>query len=107
MTVATSDMSADLPNAFQLSRFFPYTGYTGNTGMTSSTTLLTNTKSRKPVTPVRDIQMSVCLIQHGKQRRFAMPIPLRADFNARLVRATAKRSKDGPQARRLTGAGGR
>ena len=30
-----------------------------------------------------------------------MPIPLRADFNARLVRAAAKRSKDGPQARRL------
>jgi transposase len=30
-----------------------------------------------------------------------MPIPLRADFNAQLVRAAAKRSKDGPQARRL------
>jgi hypothetical protein len=30
-----------------------------------------------------------------------MPIPLRADFNAGLVRAAAKRSKDGPQARRL------
>jgi hypothetical protein len=26
-----------------------------------------------------------------------MPIPLRADFNAGLVRAAAKRSKDGPQ----------
>jgi transposase len=41
------------------------------------------------------------LIQHGERRRFAMPIPLRADFNAGLVRAAAKRSKDGPQARRL------
>ena len=30
-----------------------------------------------------------------------MPIPLRADFNAGLVRAAAKRSKDSPQARRL------
>jgi transposase len=30
-----------------------------------------------------------------------MPIPLRADFDARMVRATARRSKDGPQARRL------
>src|SRR3977135_3302772 len=30
-----------------------------------------------------------------------MPGPLRADFDARSVRAAAKRSKDGPQARRL------
>ena len=30
-----------------------------------------------------------------------MPIPLRADFNAQTVRAAARRSKDGPQARRL------
>ena len=30
-----------------------------------------------------------------------MPIPLRADCNAGLVRAAAKRSKDGAQARRL------
>ena len=30
-----------------------------------------------------------------------MAIPLRADFNAGLVRGLAKRSKDGPQARRL------
>jgi transposase len=30
-----------------------------------------------------------------------MPVPLRADFDARIVRAVAKRSKDGPQARRL------
>ena len=30
-----------------------------------------------------------------------MPIPLRGDFDADRLRATAKRSKDGPQARRL------
>src|ERR1035441_8498852 len=46
-------------------------------------------------------RISISLIQHGERRRFAMPIPLRADFNAGLVRAAAKRSKDGPQARRL------
>jgi hypothetical protein len=33
-----------------------------------------------------------------------MPVSLRADFNARIVRAAAKGSKDGPQAspRRLS-----
>src|ERR1700736_4135873 len=30
-----------------------------------------------------------------------MPIPLRADFDGRMARAAARRSKDGPQARRL------
>ena len=30
-----------------------------------------------------------------------MPIPLRADFDVKTIRAAAKRSKDGPQARRL------
>ena len=30
-----------------------------------------------------------------------MPIPLRADFDVQTVRSVAKRSKDGPQARRL------
>lgn len=30
-----------------------------------------------------------------------MPIPLRSDFDAAAVQATARRSKDGPQARRL------
>ena len=30
-----------------------------------------------------------------------MPIPLRADFDAQMVRSSARRSKDGPQARRL------
>ena len=41
------------------------------------------------------------MIQHGERRRFAMPIPLRGDFDARMTRAAAKRSKHGPQARRL------
>jgi transposase len=30
-----------------------------------------------------------------------MPIPLRTDFDAQMVRSAARRSKDGPQARRL------
>jgi hypothetical protein len=30
-----------------------------------------------------------------------MPIPLRSDFDAAAVRGIARRSKDGPQARRL------
>ena len=30
-----------------------------------------------------------------------MPIALRADYDAEMVRAAARRSKDGPQARRL------
>ena len=30
-----------------------------------------------------------------------MPIPLRGDYDAEMVRAAAERSKDGPQARRL------
>jgi transposase len=41
------------------------------------------------------------LIQGGERGRFAMPIPLRGDFDAAAVRAIARRSKDGPQARRL------
>ena len=48
-----------------------------------------------------DSQIGVCLIQGGEQRRFAMPIRLRTDFDARMARAAARRSKDGPQARRL------
>ena len=46
-------------------------------------------------------ELSAVLIQGGEQRRFAMPIPLRADYDAEMVRSAAKRSKDGPQARRL------
>src|SRR3972149_3164478 len=46
-------------------------------------------------------QISFGLIRHGERRRFAMPIPLRANFDAQITRAAAKRSKDGPQARRL------
>jgi len=30
-----------------------------------------------------------------------MPVPLRSDFDAAAVRALARRTKDGPQARRL------
>ncbi|MBM1172322.1 hypothetical protein [Microvirga arabica] len=30
-----------------------------------------------------------------------MPIPLRSDFNASELRALARKTKDGPQARRL------
>jgi len=30
-----------------------------------------------------------------------MPIALRGDYDAEMVRAAARRSKDGPQARRL------
>ena len=40
-------------------------------------------------------------IPGGDRGRFAMPIPLRTDFDARMARAAARRSKDGPQARRL------
>jgi transposase len=41
------------------------------------------------------------LIQDGKQLEFAMPILLRSDFDATLVRKAARQSKDGAQARRL------
>ncbi len=36
----------------------------------------------------------------ANELEFAMPIPLRADFDATLVRAAARKSKDGAQARR-------
>jgi hypothetical protein len=35
-----------------------------------------------------------------------MPIPLRADYDAEMVKAAVKRLKDGPQARPAFGAGG-
>ena len=35
-----------------------------------------------------------------------MPIPLRTDFDAAALRAIARQTKDVPQARRLSGAGG-
>ena len=41
------------------------------------------------------------LIQDGKQLDFAMPVPLRSDFDATLVRKVARQSKDGAQARWL------
>ena len=37
-----------------------------------------------------DSRIGVCLIQGGERRRFAMAIPLRADFDARMVRAAAR-----------------
>src|ERR671938_1160801 len=41
------------------------------------------------------------LIQGGERGRFAMPVPLRTDFNAAALRTIARQTKDGPQARRL------
>src|SRR4051812_30395742 len=41
------------------------------------------------------------LIQGGERGRFAMPVPLRTDFDANALRAIARTAKDGPQARRL------
>ena len=50
----------------------------------------------------RFFQILTSLI-HGEQWRFAMsaPIPLRQDFDASQLRGLAKKTKDGPQARRL------
>ena len=50
-----------------------------------------------------DSRIVASLIQHGEPRRFAMsaPIPLRQDFDASQLRGLAKKTKDGPQARRL------
>src|SRR4051812_8214834 len=47
--------------------------------------------------------MRASLIQHGEPRRFVMsaPIPLRRDFGASHLRGLARKTKDGPQARRL------
>src|SRR5262245_7705017 len=47
--------------------------------------------------------MRASQIQDGEPRRFVMsaPIPLRQDFDASQLRDLARRSKDGPQARRL------
>ncbi len=47
------------------------------------------------------LQAAGNLIEHGKPRGFAVPIALRTDFDALQLRAAAKRTKDGPQARRL------
>jgi len=46
-----------------------------------------------------DSQISLILIQHGKDWSFAMAIKLRDDFDARMLRVEAKRSKNGAQAR--------
>src|SRR6266576_4630907 len=47
--------------------------------------------------------MEASQIQHGEPRRLVMsaPTPLRQDFDAPQVRGLARRTKDGPQARRL------
>src|SRR5215207_8312474 len=37
----------------------------------------------------------------GERRRFAMPVPLRSDFDAAALRRIARKTKDGAQARRL------
>src|SRR3954466_3059960 len=41
------------------------------------------------------------LIQGGERGRFAMPVPRGTDFDAHALRAIARATKDGPQARRL------
>jgi hypothetical protein len=48
-----------------------------------------------------DSRISRGLIRCDEHKRFAMPIPLRLDLDAQMVRAAARRLKDGPQARRL------
>ncbi len=49
------------------------------------------------------VQTAADLFQRGKTGRFAVPLslPLRTDFDAVQLRAVAKKTKDGPQARRL------
>jgi hypothetical protein len=46
-------------------------------------------------------QIGRILIQGGGRGSFAMPIALRADFDAVSVRRYARKTKDAPQARRL------
>src|SRR4051812_27591931 len=46
-------------------------------------------------------QREAGLIQGGERARFAMPVPLRTDFDAHALRTIARATKDGPQARRL------
>jgi hypothetical protein len=52
---------------------------------------------------VGDSQMEASQIQHGEPRRLVMsaPTPLRQDFDASQLRGLARKTKDGPQARRL------
>jgi transposase len=47
------------------------------------------------------LQITRGVIHHGEQRRFAMPIALRRDFDALRLRSIARKTKDAPQARRL------
>src|SRR5215469_9197430 len=50
-----------------------------------------------------DSQMEASQIQHGEPRRLVMSAPtlLRQDFDASQLRGFARKTKDGPQARRL------
>src|SRR5262249_13001499 len=61
-----------------------------------------NTESLK-LCLVGDSKMEASQIQHGEPRRLVMsaPTPLRQDFDAPQVRGLARKTKDGPQARRL------
>src|ERR1700722_10447409 len=73
---------------------------------TSSTAWLTRQARRSYQSPesatrARDFRIGKGLIQGGERRRFAMAVPLRADFDAVGVRCWARKSKDGPQARRF------
>src|SRR5260370_40177886 len=47
--------------------------------------------------------MEASQIQHGEPRRLVMsaPTPLRQDFDPSQLRGLARKTKDGPQARRL------
>lgn len=49
---------------------------------------------------LRDSKINAALIQGGERWRFAMAVLLRGDFDASRLRGLAKKTKDGPQARR-------
>ena len=63
-------------------------------------------KARRARLRARDFQIGKGLIQGGERRRFAMAVPLRADFDAVGVRCWARKSKDGPTGAAASGAGG-
>src|SRR6516165_7323730 len=78
-------------------------GFLKPDSMTKSTASR-NTLYRVPEIVTRgDSQMEASQIQHGGPRRLVMsaPTPLRQDFDAPQVRGLARKTKDGPQARRL------
>ena len=49
---------------------------------------------------LRDSKINAALTQGGERWRFAMAVLLRGDFDASRLRGLAKKTKDGPQARR-------